>query len=148
MKQEINIVDVIWDCREDRIENIEDMKPQFSKFLYSIKKCDGYVTFPTNIPFFPDNNKFTDMLRVLTGIISRVEELWVHVTKVQMRKSYWHGWLTTFITNKCLPQFSTRASNGYPFRMLYMRNIQRLIEKFVGLLSLINHDLIYIIYNN
>ena len=71
------------------------------------------------------------MLWVLTGILSCVKEVWVHVTKLQMRQSYWHGWLLTFITNKCLPQFSTRASNGYPFRMLYMQNIQRLIEKVV-----------------
>ena len=42
---------------------------------------------------FFDNNTFTDMLWVLTGILSRVEEVWVHVTKVQTRQSYWHGWL-------------------------------------------------------
>ena len=52
MQQEINIFDVIWYCREDRIENIEHMKPQFPKFLYPIQKCDGYSAFPTIIPFF------------------------------------------------------------------------------------------------
>ena len=88
------------------------------------------------------------MLSLLTGILSRDEEVWVHATKAQMQQSYWDGWLLTFITNKCLPQISTRDSKGDTFRMLYMRNIQRLIEKFKGLLSLINHDLIYIIYNN
>ena len=51
MQQEINIVEVIWDCREDRIENIEHMKPQFPKFMYSIKKCDGCDAFPTIIHF-------------------------------------------------------------------------------------------------
>ena len=125
MQQEINTVDVIWDCREDLIENIEHMKPKFPKFLYPIQKCDGYGEFPTIIPFFPDNNKFTDMLWALTGILGRVEEVWVHVTKVQIRKIYWHGWLLTFITNKCLPQISTRDSKGDYFLILYMRNIQR-----------------------
>ena len=67
------------------------------------------------------------MLWVLTGILSGVEDVCVHVTKVQMLQSYWHGWLLTFITNKYLPQNSTRASKGDPFGMLYMRNIQRLI---------------------
>ena len=102
MQQEINIIDVIWDCREDHIENIEHMKPQFPKFLYPIQKCDEYGAFPTIITFPPNNNKFTDMLWVLTGILSCVEEVWVHVAKVKMRQSYWHGWLLTFITNKCL----------------------------------------------
>ena len=90
MQQEINIVDVICDCREDRIENIENMKMQFPKFLYPIKKIDGYSVFPTIIPFFSDKNKLTNMLCVLTGILSFIDEVWVHVTKVQMRQSYWH----------------------------------------------------------
>ena len=75
MQQEINIVDVIWDCREDHIENIEHMKPQFPKFLFPIQKCDGYDAFPTIIPFFTDNNKFTDMIWVLTGIRGLVKEV-------------------------------------------------------------------------
>ena len=53
MQQEINIFDVIWYCREDRIENIEHMKPQFPKFLYPIQKCDGYGAFLTIIYFPP-----------------------------------------------------------------------------------------------
>ena len=53
MQQEINIVNVICDCREDRIENIEHMKPQFPKFLYPIQKCDGYGAFLTIIYFPP-----------------------------------------------------------------------------------------------
>ena len=51
-KKLINIVDVICDCSEYRIENIEHMKAQFSKFLYPIQKCDGYGAFPTIIPLF------------------------------------------------------------------------------------------------
>ena len=58
------------------------MKPQFQYFLYPIQKCDRYGAFPTIINFPPDNNKFKDMLWVLTGILIRVEEVWVHVTKV------------------------------------------------------------------
>ena len=77
------------------------MKPQFPKFLYPIQKCDGYGEFPTIITFPPGNNKFTYMLSVLTGILSPVKKVWVHVTKVKMRQSYWHGWLLTFITDKC-----------------------------------------------
>ena len=73
------------------------------------------------------------MLWVLPGILISVEEVWVYVTKVQMRLSYWHGWLLTFITNKCLPQISTQDSKGYPFRMLYMRIIQISIEELVSL---------------
>ena len=87
MQQEINIVDVIWNFREDRIENIEHMKPQFPKFLYPIQKCDGYGAFPTIIPF-SNNNKFTDMLWILTGILSCIEQVGVHVTKVKMRQIY------------------------------------------------------------
>ena len=67
------------------------MKPQFPKFLYLIQKRDGYGAFPTIIPFPPDDNKILDMLWVLTGIFSLVKEVWVHVTKLQMRQSYWHG---------------------------------------------------------
>ena len=94
MQKGINIVDVIWDCREYRIENIEHMKPQFPKFLYPIQKCDGYDAFTTIIISPPNNNKLTDMLWVLTGIISRVEEVWVHVTKVQTRQSFL-AWMVT-----------------------------------------------------
>ena len=57
-----SILLIIWDCREDRIENIEHIKPQFPKFMYWIQKFDGYGAFLTIIPFPPDNNKFTDML--------------------------------------------------------------------------------------
>ncbi len=132
MQQEINIVDVIWDCREDRVEDHQHMKPQFPKFLYPIQKCDAYGAFPIIIPFFTDNNRYTDMLWILTGILSRVEEIWVHVTKMQLRQSHWHGWLLTFITNKCLSQISTKASKGDPFRMMYIRTVSKLMEKIVS----------------
>ena len=133
MQQEINIVDVIWDCREDRIEDHQHMKPQFPKFLYPIQKCDKYGAFPLIIPFFTDNNRYTDMLWILTGILSRVEEVWAHITtKVPLRQSHWHGWLLTYITNKCLSQINTRASKGDPFRMMYIRTISRLMEKMVS----------------
>ena len=72
------------------------------------------------------------MLSLLTGILSRDEEVWVHATKAQMQQSYWDGWLLTFITNKFLPQISTRDSKGDPILMLYMHNIQISIAKVVS----------------
>ena len=68
MQQEINIVDVIWDCREDRVEDHQHMKPQFPKFLYPIQECDAYGTFPITTPFLTDNNRYTDILWILIEI--------------------------------------------------------------------------------
>ena len=53
MQQEINIVDVIWNFREDRIENIEHMKPQFPKFLFPIQNVMDTMHFQLLFLFLP-----------------------------------------------------------------------------------------------
>ena len=87
--------------REDRHEQILQMKPQFPKFIYPIQKCNDWGTTPPSIPNFYHKEMYTSMLWILTGMLTRVEEMWTYTTKVLLQQSKWHGWILTYIGKKC-----------------------------------------------
>ena len=62
MQEENKCVKVVWDMREDRIQNTVFINPQFPTYLYPIQKSAEYGATPPIIPFFTDNDKNTSSL--------------------------------------------------------------------------------------
>ena len=57
MQEENKGVKVVWDMREDRIQNTVFINPQFPTYLYPIQKSHKYGATPPIIPLFTDNDK-------------------------------------------------------------------------------------------
>ena len=110
MQEENKGVHVVWDMREDRIENTVFIKPQFPTYLYPIQKSHEYGATPPIIPLFTNKDKNTSMLWSLSGILSHVEEIWSIVAKIGLREGNCHGWLLTYVFHRCLTHHNSRAA--------------------------------------
>ena len=93
INNEIYMREIIWDMREDQIDQTIYFNPQFPPFLYPIKKISKYGATSPLIPVFSNNIKDAAMLWVLIGMLSRIEELWFLVYNFRLRQSNLHGCL-------------------------------------------------------
>ena len=91
------------------------MNPQFPQILYPLQKCNEYGIAPYIIPSFFSTTNNTSMLWLLTGMLTRIEELWNLISKVKFYQSKWHGWILTFISNKCFTHIRAQAKKVIHF---------------------------------
>ena len=140
MQQHNKIVRVIWDGlrssnnEDDNPEQYESryMKSRFPSILYPLQKCDEYGIIPYTLPTYMNNNSNTSMLWLLTGILTRVEEIWKLVLSFELRQSCWHGWILSYITSNCLTHITNKTSKGDPFQLSFMRNCNEVLNKIVS----------------
>ena len=141
MQQHNEIVRVIWDGLrgsnndDDIPEQYQShyMKSHFPSILYPLQKCDAYGIIPYTLPTYMNNNSNTSMLWLLTGILTRVEEIWKLVLSFELRQSCWHGWILSYITSKCLTHITNKTSKGDPFQLSFMRNCNEVLNKIVSI---------------
>lgn len=132
MQQEKQMVKIMLDANDNHTEETKYVNPQFPAYLYPVQKCHEFGATPISIPTYIHKEKNTSMLWSLTGILSLVEEVWAFVTKIDLRQSNWHGWMLTYIANRCLTHHRTKAFTRDPFKMSMMKNTTMLMEKIVS----------------
>ena len=125
MQQEDPLILVIWkNTGDNQIINTKNMVPIFPKYIYLVKKCDAYGSTPPLIPVLHHITINTSMLWILIGILNRVEYIWVAVTNVQLKQSDWHGFILSYISNKCLTHI-----NNYSNKTIHSKVRIRIILK-------------------
>ena len=153
MQQQEKFTKVILDGINDEIPEqyqTQYMRPVFPSMLYPCQKCDAYGAIPYGIPTYLSTSTNTFMLWALTGLLTRVEEIWKLVSSFELRQSWWHGWMLSYITCKCLTHINIRSSGADPFRMSFMRSVDNLFTKIVsiyGVLYVLLYVFLFLYFN-
>ena len=132
MQQEKHMRKVIIDMNDTRSEETFYMQPQFPSYIYPIQKSHEYGATPILTPTLNHKEKNTSMLWCLVNMLTLIEEIWSIVSKVELRQSYWHGWLLTYITKASLTHHNTRAFKKDPYRINMKEDINCFMDKIVS----------------
>ena len=69
------------------------------------------------------------MAWMISGMITVVKELWYKTDKCEISDSKWHGWLMTFMTNRCFPSMKIKTDFNSPFKAKYLNSYEKILKK-------------------
>ena len=104
--------------------------------------CD----FPPLCIYNRSNKIDTRLIFCLSAMLTRVRELWSLTTKVPMRTSKWHGWMLTYLSDKCFSgcKVNVRLTALNPYIKSHIRSIPNICKKiFYEEDNYIDEDYIY-----
>ena len=100
--------------------------------IYPCQKMDSYGAMFVTVPSFNSKGAGcridTQMVWILSTLMTHVEPLWRLVSEVQLRKSRWHGWLLCYLTKKCF-YFSRTQDRRDIFKFREVQTIDRIAQK-------------------
>ena len=128
------IVNVIWDMRgeDDNGNPLPPMQHKVRKawpnVIYPLQKNDKFgAPFP-EVPDISSSNYNISMLWAVTALMSRLESLWFTIMNIEeFYQSEWYGWVLTYVSKNCFPQFNRRHEPKDPFKVT--KKIDSLYEK-------------------
>ena len=72
----------------------------------------------------------TRLVFCLCSIVSRIKVVWSLTTKIPMRTSKWHGWLLTYLSPICFPEYRIQGyGRNNPYSKSHINNIPNLCKK-------------------
>ena len=122
---------VLWDNGQSHF-----IMPCFPTYIYPLQACNRYGCAPHSIPVFKGHNanRNTSMLWLLSGILIRVQEIWLCTYNMTLDESKWNGWLLLYLAKTVFHHLTVRQSKYDPFSFQSMSSIVKLIPKLVSIL--------------
>ena len=124
---------------DDRENNAPEYTLKFKKVwpvcLYPCQKTDCFGAIFCTLPNMtlrrthPAGPRGSINIWKIITLLSSIQDLWDVVNTVEFRRSKWHGWLLTYISNTCFPSIHRRSSRKNPYSFQQISSIEKIVNK-------------------